>query len=110
MKNLQEKRNMKSSMRDKAEGKFHQVKGKIKQVAGKVSDNPKLEAEGNVEKISGKVQEKIGHLKKVFEKECEPRVVQRPIFVSRMNLNETPQSSLLQKIFGFGVKEFKKQQ
>jgi uncharacterized protein YjbJ (UPF0337 family) len=36
------------------------VKGKIKEVAGKLSDNPKLQAEGIVEKISGKVQEKIG--------------------------------------------------
>jgi uncharacterized protein YjbJ (UPF0337 family) len=39
---------------------FHEVKGKIKEVAGKLSDNPKLQAEGIVEKISGKVQEKIG--------------------------------------------------
>ena len=35
---------MKSSKRDKTEGKFHQMKGKVKQVAGKLSDNPKLEA------------------------------------------------------------------
>ncbi len=99
---------MKSSKRDKLEGRFHQMKGRVKQIAGKISDNPKLEAEGTVEKISGKVQEKIGCLKKVFEKECEPRVVHRPVFVSRMCLNDTPQT-LLRKTFGFGVKEFKKQ-
>jgi len=59
---------MKSSNRDKAEGTFHQVKGKIKEVAGELTDNPKLEAEGTDEKIAGKVQEKIGQVKKVLGK------------------------------------------
>ena len=57
---------MKSSIRDKAEGMFHQVKGKIKEVSGKFSDNPELKAEGTDEKIGGKVQEKIGQVKKVL--------------------------------------------
>ena len=59
---------MKSSIRDKAEGTFHEVKGKVKEVAGKLSDNPKLETEGTDEKIAGKVQEKIGEVKKVLGK------------------------------------------
>jgi uncharacterized protein YjbJ (UPF0337 family) len=59
---------MKSSIRDKAEGTFHEVKGKIKEVAGKLSDNPKLQAEGTIEKVGGKVQEKVGQVKKVFGK------------------------------------------
>jgi len=59
---------MKSSIRDKAEGAFHEVKGKVKEVAGKVTDNPNLEAEGIGEKIAGKVQEKIGEAKKVWGK------------------------------------------
>lgn len=57
---------MKSSTKDKAEGTFHQIKGKIKEVAGDLSDNPKLEAEGTEERIAGKVQEKIGEVKKVL--------------------------------------------
>jgi uncharacterized protein YjbJ (UPF0337 family) len=57
---------MKSSIRDKAEGTFHEIKGKIKEVAGDLSDNSKLEAEGTAEKIAGKVQEKIGQVKKVW--------------------------------------------
>ena len=57
---------MKSSTHDQAEGKFHQIKGKIKEAAGELSDNPKLEAEGAGEKIAGKVQEKIGQVKKVW--------------------------------------------
>jgi len=59
---------MKSSTRDKAEGTFHEVKGKAKQMAGKIIDNPELEAEGTDEKIAGKVQEKIGKVKKVLGK------------------------------------------
>lgn len=59
---------MKSSMRDGAEGTFHEAKGKAKEMAGKITDNPRLEAEGTDEKIAGKVQEKIGHVKKVLGK------------------------------------------
>jgi uncharacterized protein YjbJ (UPF0337 family) len=59
---------MKSSIRDKAEGTFHEVKGKVKEVAGKFSDNSELETEGTSEKIGGKVQEKIGQVKKALGK------------------------------------------
>ena len=59
---------MKSSIRDQAEGAFHEMKGKVKEVAGKLSDNPKLQAEGTVEKLAGKVQEKAGQVKQVFGK------------------------------------------
>ena len=55
---------LKSSIRDKAEGALHQVKGKVKEVAGKISDNPKLQHKGSVEKIAGKAQKKIGQAKK----------------------------------------------
>jgi uncharacterized protein YjbJ (UPF0337 family) len=59
---------MKSSMKDKVKGTFHEAKGKVKEIAGKITDNPKLEAEGTSEKIAGKVQEKIGQVKKVLGK------------------------------------------
>ena len=57
---------MKSSMKDKVKGTFHEAKGKVKQTAGKLTDNPKLEAKGKVEKIAGKAQEKLGQVKKVL--------------------------------------------
>jgi len=57
---------MKSSIRDKTEGMFHEVKGKVKEIAGKLSNNPKLKAKGTDEKVAGKIQEKIGKVKKVF--------------------------------------------
>ena len=59
---------MKSSTRDKAEGMFHKMKGKVKEVAGDLTDNPKLEAAGTGEKIAGKAQEKMGQVKKVWGK------------------------------------------
>jgi uncharacterized protein YjbJ (UPF0337 family) len=57
---------MKSSMKDKVKGKFHEAKGNVKEMAGKITDNPKLEAKGDAEKIAGKVQGKIGQVKKVL--------------------------------------------
>jgi uncharacterized protein YjbJ (UPF0337 family) len=57
---------MKSSTEDKAKGVFHQIKGGAKEIAGKLSDNPKLEAEGSGEKMAGQIQEKIGEVKKVW--------------------------------------------
>ena len=59
---------MKSSIRDKAEGTFHEAKGKVKEVAGKITDNPKLGAKGKAEKVAGKVQEKVSQVKKVLGK------------------------------------------
>lgn len=58
---------MKSSIRDKAEGKLHEVKGKIKEVAGKITDNPELEAKGKAEKLASKAQEKIGEAKDILK-------------------------------------------
>jgi uncharacterized protein YjbJ (UPF0337 family) len=57
---------MKSSVKDKVKGTFHEAKGKAKEVAGKITDNPKLEAKGKVEKMAGKVQGKMGQVKKVL--------------------------------------------
>ncbi|SPP99992.1 conserved hypothetical protein [Candidatus Sulfobium mesophilum] len=57
---------MKSSMKDKVKGTFHEAKGKIKEMAGEITDNPKLEAKGKVEKIAGKAQKKVGQVKKVL--------------------------------------------
>ena len=56
---------MKPSTKDNAEGKMHQVKGKVKETVGKVVGNDDLEAEGKVEKLDGKIQEKIGQVEKV---------------------------------------------
>ena len=57
---------MKPSTKDKAQGTFHEVKGKVKEKVGRATNNPDLEAEGQVEKIAGKVQKKIGQVKTVL--------------------------------------------
>jgi len=59
---------MKSSRQDQSEGKFHNVKGKLKGIAGIITDDAELEIKGKAEAIAGKVQEKIGQVKKVFGK------------------------------------------
>lgn len=59
---------MKSSTRNKAEGKWHKIKGKVKQVTGKAVGNRDLEAEGKAENMDGGVQEKIGQVKDVVGK------------------------------------------
>lgn len=59
---------MKSSTKDNAEGKMHQVKGTIKEVAGRIVGNKDLEAEGKDENSDGKIQEKLGEIKKVMDK------------------------------------------
>jgi len=59
---------MKRSTKDRAEGKFHKAKGKVKETTGKLIDDPDLEAEGKAEKITGKLQDKIGQVEKVVGK------------------------------------------
>jgi uncharacterized protein YjbJ (UPF0337 family) len=59
---------MKSSTKDQAAGKLHELKGKVKEIAGKAVGNPDLEDEGTAERISGKVQKKVGEVEKVLGK------------------------------------------
>ena len=59
---------MKPSTKDQVEGTLHEIKGKAKGAAGRVTDNPKLAAEGRVEEVAGTVQKKVGQVKKIFEK------------------------------------------
>lgn len=57
---------MKSSMKDKVKGTYHEAKGKVKEVTGEVTGNAKLEASGVAEKMAGKAQQKLGDVKKVL--------------------------------------------
>lgn len=43
-----------------------EVMSLLKEKVGRATNNPDLEAEGQVEKIAGKVQKKIGEVKKVL--------------------------------------------
>jgi uncharacterized protein YjbJ (UPF0337 family) len=55
---------MKQSTKDKAKGRFHEVKGTVKEKIGKATKNSKLEAEGMGEKLGGKFRNKIGRVER----------------------------------------------
>jgi uncharacterized protein YjbJ (UPF0337 family) len=59
---------MKDSTKDQAEGKLHEVKGKVKEAVGRATKNPNLVEEGQDENVAGKVQKKVGQVEKVFNK------------------------------------------
>ena len=59
---------MKTSTTDKIEGTFHEAKGAVKQKAGEIMNDPNLKAKGQAEKNAGKAQNKVGDIKKVFNK------------------------------------------
>jgi len=57
---------MKQSIKDKAKGRLHEVKGKVKEKVGRATNNRRLVAEGRIEKVGGKVQKKIGQVEKIL--------------------------------------------
>ncbi|HXN73723.1 MAG TPA: CsbD family protein [Candidatus Acidoferrales bacterium] len=59
---------MKNSTKDQAEGKYHEVKGKVKEKVGRATNNPNMVEEGQDENVAGKVQKKVGQVEKVFDK------------------------------------------
>ena len=59
---------MKNSTKDQAQGKFHEVKGKVKEKVGRATNSPNQEADGQDEKVGGTIQKKIGQVEKIFEK------------------------------------------
>jgi uncharacterized protein YjbJ (UPF0337 family) len=59
---------MDNSTKDKVEGNFHELKGKVKEKVGQVTNDPNLESKGQGEKLAGKFQKKTGDVEKVFEK------------------------------------------
>jgi uncharacterized protein YjbJ (UPF0337 family) len=59
---------MDNSTKDQVEGKFHEVKGKVKEKMGQVTNDPNLQSEGQGENWTGKIQKKVGDIEKVFEK------------------------------------------
>ena len=58
---------MKHSTKDQIEGRFHEVKGKLKEAAGILIDNQKLESDGACERATGNIQEKLARVEKVLE-------------------------------------------
>ena len=59
---------MEDSTKDKVKGNVDQASGTVKEKLGQATNDPDLEDEGTGEKLKGKAQEKVGDIKKVFEK------------------------------------------
>jgi uncharacterized protein YjbJ (UPF0337 family) len=59
---------MKSSSEDKVKGTAKEAIGTVKEKAGKAVGNPNLQDRGTTQKVAGKVQQKVGDVKKVFNK------------------------------------------
>ena len=59
---------MKTSSTDKIEGNVHETIGKVKETLGNLTNDSKLEAEGQNENLDGKIQKKVGQIEKVLEK------------------------------------------
>jgi uncharacterized protein YjbJ (UPF0337 family) len=59
---------MKSSTKDKIKGNVQQAKGSLKEKVGRATGDPEMEDRGTAEKVGGKIRDKVGDIKKVFEK------------------------------------------
>ncbi|MGI8785654.1 MAG: CsbD family protein [Acidobacteriota bacterium] len=59
---------MKESTKDKVQGQYEETKGKVKEQTGKALGDRELEKRGRQEKIGGQIREKVGEVKKVFNK------------------------------------------
>ena len=59
---------MEESTKDKVQGNVNQATGTAKEKIGQATNDPDMQDEGTMEKLKGKVQEKVGDIKKVFEK------------------------------------------
>jgi uncharacterized protein YjbJ (UPF0337 family) len=59
---------MNSSSEDKAKGTAKEAIGTVKEKTGEAIGNPDLRDRGTAEKVEGKVQNKVGDVKKVFDK------------------------------------------
>ncbi len=53
--------------KDEAAGKAEQLEGKVKEKVGEWTNDPDLEAEGQVDQVAGKVQESAGTVKRKLE-------------------------------------------
>ena len=57
--------------RDRAEGNWKQLKGKIKEQWGELTDDDLLSINGSRERLMGKLQERYGKSREVLERELK---------------------------------------
>jgi uncharacterized protein YjbJ (UPF0337 family) len=59
---------VKSSTKNKINGRIDEAKGKMKEKTGEAAGDSDLRDRGTAEKAGGKIERKIGDVKKVFGK------------------------------------------
>jgi uncharacterized protein YjbJ (UPF0337 family) len=69
---------MKRSTRDKAKGKFHELKGKLKTKVGSATKNRRLQAQGIGEALTGKMQTKLGQVEEAIEQRASRNAPAKP--------------------------------
>jgi uncharacterized protein YjbJ (UPF0337 family) len=57
--------------RDITEGKWKQIRGRIKEQWGELTDDDLKQVEGNRDRLIGKLQEKYGHSRQKAEEEVD---------------------------------------
>ena len=62
---------MKPSTDDKATGKLHEVKGKLKQKFGQLTDDDLTFSEGKDDELLGRLQKRLGQTKENIRKTIE---------------------------------------
>jgi uncharacterized protein YjbJ (UPF0337 family) len=61
---------MKRSTKDKAKGKFHELRGKLKTKVGSATKSRRLQAQGIGEALAGKMQAKLGQVEAAIEQKA----------------------------------------
>jgi uncharacterized protein YjbJ (UPF0337 family) len=69
---------MKRSTKDKAKGKFHELRGKLKTKVGGATENRRLQAQGIGETLVGKMQARLGQVEKVIEQRASRNASVQP--------------------------------
>ena len=49
------------------EGKYDEMKGKVKKAVGELTDNQSLKNEGTIDKASGKIKQGVDKIKKTLQ-------------------------------------------
>lgn len=57
--------------RDEIEGKWTELRGKVKQTWGELTDDEIAEAEGDMDVLAGKVQQKYGGVKEEIRRQLD---------------------------------------
>lgn len=84
---------MSQGTKNEMEGKFHEVKGKVKEKVGRVTNDPDLD-EDTAEKVGGEIQKRVGQIERLSRshKSLPKRMSRRSDLGSLQNVVEAADS------------------